>query len=89
MPTAHPPNTFHCVNLMMHIFGKTHFHRIKFSVTVMLLLINSEMPVNNTFQKSKAAQVVINVHVFTQQYTIYPNGNIILQFTFTHPNSFK
>ena len=55
----------------------------------MLLLINSEMPVNNTFQKSKAAQVVINVHVFTQQYTIYPNGNIILQCTFTHPNSFK
>ena len=87
MPTAHPPNTFHCVNLMMHIFGKTHFHKL--SVIVMLLLINSEMPVNKIFQKSKAAQVVINVHVCTQKYTIYPNGNIILQFTFTHPNSFK
>ena len=81
MPTAHPPNTFHCVNLMMHIFGETHFHRIKFSIT--------EMPVNNTFQKSKSAQVVINVHVFTQQYTIYPNGNIILQYTFPTPNLFK
>ena len=55
----------------------------------MLLLINAKMPFNKTFQKSKAAQVVINVHVFTQQYTIYPNGNIILQFIFTHPNSFK
>ena len=55
----------------------------------MLLLINSEMPVNKTFQKSKAAQVVINVHVCTRQYIGYPNGNIILQYTFPTPNLFK
>ena len=55
----------------------------------MLLLINSKMPVNKIFQKSKAAQVVINVHVCTQKYTIYPNGNIIIQCSSSHPNSFK
>ena len=47
------------------------------------------MPVNKTFQKSKAAKVVINVHVCTQQYIIYPNGNIILQYTFPTPDSFQ
>ena len=30
MRMVHPPNTFHFVNLMMHILGKTHFHEIKF-----------------------------------------------------------
>ena len=51
----------------------------------MLLLINAKMPFNKTFQKSKAAQVVINVHVCTRKYIGYPNGNIILQYTFSHP----
>ena len=51
----------------------------------MLLLINAEMPVNKTFQESKAAQVVINVHVCTRQYIGYPNGNIILNILFPPP----
>ena len=51
----------------------------------MLLLINAEMPVSKTFQKFKAAKVVINVHVCIQQYIGYPNGNIILQHIFSNP----